>query len=688
MDRASKRLIIILIISLLLFTSCGSKEIIDTDWDQDASTAETVEEGLPEDQINHILQLVAGREQELLKSYLTAESLARYGDDQIIARQKEIDKKLRVSQVNLYGITLVEMLSDQNIEVYEMTMSFTTEYGPIERPLTVTFIRNRQLDRWEMEWTPATIFPGLTLSNDIVVEELAAPRGTIYDRTGRELAVDGLSQQVGAVTGVYDMSKHAEVAALLDMTTADVEKKMTQSWIKDNMFVPLQVRSSYTPEQTNRFGSYGLSVRTISARIYPYDKAFAHLIGYTAEVSFSGQDDPKHEFYRMGDKEGKRGLEAHYEEQLRSTRGVRVSLTGGGGEVLFERAAIPGQDFYLTVDAELQQKIYDVTKDDSSATTAVDPFSGDILALVSTPAFSPNAMATGMSNSEYQQLVDSPQKPMLNRFQLRYPPGSTFKIPTAIAAFNTGVLTEDTVKTIKGKKWQADSSWGGYQVSRLVENNEPQDGIKAIAISDNIFFAQLAVEMGSSAFYDQLLKLGLTEEVPSEYPFYTAKITNSGQAGSEVLMADTAYGQGELQITQVQLAAIYASLVNGGKILEPHILRGNEQKIWKENFTSPPVLDYLRRALRRTVETTHKNTAARPYAEFAGKSGTVQRGWDKDLDKQVIDTWFIGFDNVNTSLILVTQMQDMQRREDKATAFTRWGELMDSIYADGPYQVP
>ena len=96
--------------------------------------------------------------------------------------------------------------------------------------------------------------------------------------------------------------------------------------------------------------------------------------------------------------------EAHYEEQLRSTRGVRVSLTGGGGEVLFERAAIPGQDFYLTVDAELQQKIYDVTKDDSSATTAVDPFSGDILALVSTPAFSPNAMAMGISNSEYQHL--------------------------------------------------------------------------------------------------------------------------------------------------------------------------------------------------------------------------------------------------------------------------------------------
>ena len=152
MDRASKRLIIILIISLLLFTSCGSKEIIDTDWDQDASTAETVEEGLPEDQINHILQLVAGREQELLKSYLTAESLARYGDDQIIARQKEIDKKLRVSQVNLYGITLVEMLSDQNIEVYEMTMSFTTEYGPIERPLTVTFI-TIVAGPLGMEWT-------------------------------------------------------------------------------------------------------------------------------------------------------------------------------------------------------------------------------------------------------------------------------------------------------------------------------------------------------------------------------------------------------------------------------------------------------------------------------------------------------------------------------------------------------
>ena len=187
MDRASKRLIVILIVGLLLFTSCGGKEIIDTDWDQDVTSAGTAEERLPEDQISHILQLVGRREQELLKSYLTTESLSRYGDDQIIARQKEIDKKLRVRQVGLYGISLVEMLSDQNIKVYEMTMNFTTEYGPIERPLTVTFIRNHQLDRWELEWTPATIFPGLTISNDIVVEELKAPRGTIYDRTGREL---------------------------------------------------------------------------------------------------------------------------------------------------------------------------------------------------------------------------------------------------------------------------------------------------------------------------------------------------------------------------------------------------------------------------------------------------------------------------------------------------------------------
>ena len=373
---------------------------------------------------------------------------------------------------------------------------------------------------------------------------------------------------------------------------------------------------------------------------------------------------------------------------MRPVRGVRVSLTGASNEILFERAAVPGKNFYLTIDAELQQKIYDVMKDDMASTTALDPVTGDILALVSTPAFSPSAMTMGISGHDYKLLTSDPKKPMFNRFQMRYAPGSTFKIPTSIAAWNSGVLTEATVKTILGKRWQADDSWGGYHVSRLVENNKPQDGIDAIAISDNIFFAQLAVEMGADTFYQELVKQGLTEKVPSEYPFYTSQITNEGTVGSEVMMADTAYGQGQLQITQVHLAAIYASLVNGGNIYEPHVLKDNERIVWKSNICDQTGLQFFRQGMRKAVETTHKRNVGRDYAQFAGKSGTVQRGWDKDLGREVIDTWFIGFDNDDPTMILVTQLQDMQRRKDNVTAFSRWGELMDSIYADGKYTVP
>ncbi len=688
MSRRTARLIIFMIISLMLISSCNSSEIIDVGWDNQDSVNETTESLSREDQIDQILKLVSNRENTLLKNYITAESLSSYGDDQIITRQQDIDKRLGVQQINFRSIVLLDILSDKKIQVYEMVMSLVTDYGPIERPLTLTFILNEKLDRWELEWTPSTIFPGLTANNDIVVETLQAPRGTIYDRSGRELAVDGLKQQVGAVSGVYDLTKHDEVAALLDMPVEEVEKNMSQSWIKDNMFVPLQVKSSYTPDQISHFSEYGLSVRTAKARIYPYDDAFAHLIGYAAGVSFEGDDDPKHELYRSGDIEGKRGLEAHFEQKLHPTRGVRISFTGGDNEVIFETPAIPGENIYLTLDAGLQQKIYEVAKDHTAATTAIDPASGDILALVSTPSFSPNSMSAGISNSEYQALVDDPRIPLLNRFQLRYPPGSTFKIATSIAAFNSGVLSESTIKTITGKNWQNNSSWGGYYVSRLVVKDEPQDLISALSISDNIFFAQLVTDMGISVFYDELQKLGLNENVPSEYPFYRSQITNSGELGTEVLMADTAYGQGELLITQVHLAAIYSALVNGGIIFEPHIVKGHEGTVWKENISAPDNLLLLRRAMRASVETTHANRVNRPYANFAGKSGTVQRGWDEELEKEVIDTWFVGFDNDNPTLILATQMQDMQRLEGNESAFSLWGELMDSIYADGVYQVP
>lgn len=687
MSKRAVGLIVLLVICFSLIVSCQDTEIVDMDWGQ-IPTEKSPASISKDDQIEYIIKLLSKRESDLLKSYVTAESYARYGDDHIVDRQREVDKRLGVRQINLRDISLIEMLSDDKIIVYEMIMNFSTDYGPIERPLALTFILNDKLNRWELEWTPSTIFPGLTANNEIVVEELNAPRGTIFDRAGRELAVDGLKQQVGAVSGVYNMDRHAEVAELLEMAAEDVEKKMNQSWIKDNMFVPLQSKNSYTSEQIAKFAEYGLSVRSIKARNYPYDEAFAHLVGYVGDVQFEDENDPKREVYRSGDIEGKRGLEALLEENLRSTRGVRISLTGSGGETLFERDAVAGKDYQLTVDAELQRSVYEICQENPTAVTVIDPFNGNLLALVSTPAFSPAALSSGISNKEYQKLVEDPLLPLLNRFQMRYHPGSTFKIATAIAAFNQSVLSKNTLKTIVGKKWQPDSSWGGYFVSRVVEYDQPQDLILSISNSDNIFFAQLALEMGGENFAAELKKLGLTEDVPSEYPFYTAQITNDGSFEKETMVADTAYGQGQLQITQVHLASIFAALVNGGVMYEPHVLIGNEGKIWKDNICAGEDLSLLRTAIANSVETTHKNTVSRSYTKFAGKSGTVQRGWDKELDKQVIDTWFVGFDNANPRFILAVQLQDMQRREDNLTAFSLFGLLMDELYPDGIYKGP
>ncbi|HHU11703.1 MAG TPA: hypothetical protein GXZ64_00540 [Clostridiaceae bacterium] len=645
-----------------------------------------VEAGTGDEQIETIFSLIRNAQWQVLQNWLTFDTSRNVTFSDIVDRQAKIHEKLGVESVDLTGVRKLERASDKNIAVYEAEMVFETRYGKMQRPLTLTFLKDVTENRWELDWTPALIFPGLTEENDILIETAHGKRGQIYDRHLIPLAAEGDQFTVGAVAGAYLAESNAAVAELLGMDADRIETIMAQSWIRSGMFVPLKSMMSLSPAQMEKLPQLGLTVRRSSARVYPEAETLAHLIGYVGEVT---ADDIENGggYYRAGDMIGKRGLEALYENRLRPQLGITVFLSGSERTVLYEQQAADGEDIVLTIDSRLQRKLYDLMADDEGQAVAVHPESGDILALVSVPSFDPNLFVGGISSETYQALLDNPKTPMLNRFQLRYAPGSTAKILTYMAGYNLGIVNDQTIKTITTKSWQPGPAWGGYEVKRLIEYNEPQNPQQALVISDNIFFAQIAVEAGAEAFLNEWQGFGIGEDVPVDYPFYRSQVSNDNTFDNEVLLADAAYGQGEFQITSLQLASIASGAVTGN-IMKPRLLLDDQPEPWKTDIASESTRHSLLTAMRQTIEITHVNSVERPFARLAGKSGTAEVAFDQTLQTQGIDSWFVGFDMDNPTLMLAVQVQNIQRRDDGVSAPQRFGEAFEIIYEGGetPYQ--
>ena len=640
-----------------------------------------------DDEIDTIFSLIRNQQWPVLMNWLTFDSHRAVSLEQITERHEKIVERLGVLTMDLVNTRKLDRASDQNIQVFEADMVFETRYGRMERPLTLTYLRNVQENRWELDWTPALIFPGLTDDNDLLVETSRGKRGNIYDRNMRPLAAEGVKYTVGAVAGSYNTESNREVADLLGLSVEKIEQTMGQSWIGPGMFVPLITTQNLSTEQMERLPQFGLTVRRSESRHYPAGASLAHLIGYVGEVT-NDEIEKSSGYYRVGDIIGKRGLESLFEEQLRPVLGVTVYLSGSTRTVLYERASGDGQDIQLTIDSELQQSLYEHFKDDEGQVVGIHPESGDLLVLMSVPSFDPNLFVGGISSQDYNDLLNNPSTPMVNRFQLPYAPGSTAKILTFMAGYNLGVINDQTIKTITDKQWQPGPAWGGYKVTRLVEYMEPQDPKQAIVVSDNIFFAQVAVESGKEGFLTQWQQgFGVGEDIPTEYPFYRSQVTNDGTFDNEVLLADAAYGQGQFQITAMQLADIFSGVLTGN-IMKPRLIKSQEPEVWKTDIASEATRQSLLSAMRASVERTHVNTVDRPYAALAGKSGTAEVAFDQQSGKPGIDSWFIGFDMNNPTIMLGVQIQQIQRRDDGMTAPRRFGEAFDIIYREGatPYQ--
>ena len=404
-------------------------------------------------------------------------------------------------------------------------------------------------------------------------------RGRILDRNGKVLAEDGKGYSVGLVKGKLNgENDYGQIAQYLETDVETLQKKMSASWINDDSFVPIKTVSEATKNDLinkNILGINGVKISTVSIRTYPYDKVASHIVGYVQNVNAEDLKKHKNEGYNSISVIGRSGIEAAYEEKLRGITSGKIDLVDKNDKVIKElchkEVKMSPQDITLTIDIDLQQSLYNEYQNDKSASVALNPKTGEVLALVSTPSYSNNDFVLGLSTDKWNALNNDVNQPLMSRYKQTYTPGSSMKPITAAIGLETKAIDPD--KDLGAKdKWQKDSSWGNYYVTTL-HAPSPNNLKNAITYSDNVYFARSALNIGKENLFKYYKNLKIGKKVPFELALNKSQYINKNQKVSDQLIADSGYGQGQILINPLQLASIYSAFVNNGSIYQPHIVQ-------------------------------------------------------------------------------------------------------------------
>lgn len=495
--------------------------------------------------------------------------------------------------------------------------------------------------------------------NRISVVPIVPNRGLIFDRNGVVLA-----RNYSAYTLEITPSKIQkplddlidELGELVDIQIKD-RRRFKKLLEESKQFESLPVRTRLTDEEVARFTAQryrfpGVDIQARLFRQYPFGKTAAHVIGYIGRISqrdadkIADTEDAAN--YSGTDYIGKAGLEKSYENQLHGTTGyeeVEISAGGRAVRTLSHTSSSPGQNLILSIDIELQKVIEEAFGDRKGALIAIEPSTGDILAYVSMPSFDPNLFVDGIDQQSWDELNNSPDRPLVNRpLSGSYPPGSTYKPFMALAALELGKRRPEDAIRDPGFFWLGnhkfrDDKVGGHGVV---------DMYKSIVVSCDTYYYQLANDMGVDAIHDfmkpfgfgQLTGIDLENErrglLPStawKRSAYRKPEQQKWYAGETISLG---IGQGYNSFTPLQIAQALSTLVNNGIVMKPHLVKILEDGISHQRTMTVPKesyrialkqenIDFVKRAM---VGVNKEGTGARAFAnsgyESGGKSGTAQ----------------------------------------------------------------
>ena len=495
-------------------------------------------------------------------------------------------------------------------------------------------------------------------------------RGRILDRNGKVLAEDGKGYSVGLVKGKLNgENDYGQIAKYLETDVETIQKKMSASWIKDDSFVPIKTVSEITKNGLVYNGILnisGVKISTVGIRTYPYDKVASHVVGYVQNVNAEDLKKHKNEGYNSTSVIGRSGIEAAYEEKLRGITSGKIDLVDKNDKVIKElchkEVKMSPQDITLTIDIDLQQSLYNEYQNDKSASVALNPKTGEVLALVSTPSYSNNDFVLGLSTDKWNALNNDSNQPMMSRYKQTYTPGSTMKPITAAIGLETKTIDPD--KDLGAKdKWQKDSSWGSYYVTTL-HAPSPNNLKNAITYSDNVYFARSALNIGKDNLFKYYKNLKIGEKIPFELALNRSQYINKNQKVSDQLIADSGYGQGQILMNPLQLASIYSAFVNNGSIYRPHLVEQGEQ-MWIQRVFSDKTVKTIKEDLINVIA-DEKGTGHAIYRDnviLAGKTGTAEIKQSQSDTTGTELGWFtVMTTDSKQPLLITTMVEDVKDR--------------------------
>lgn len=495
-------------------------------------------------------------------------------------------------------------------------------------------------------------------------------RGRILDRNGKVLAEDGKGYSVGLVKGKLNgENDYGQIAQYLETDVETLQKKMSASWINDDSFVPIKTVSEATKNDLinkNILGINGVKISTVSIRTYPYDKVASHIVGYVQNVNAEDLKKHKNEGYNSTSVIGRSGIEAAYEEKLRGITSGKIELVDKNDKVIKElchkEVKMSPEDITLTIDIDLQQSLYNEYQNDKSASVALNPKTGEVLALVSTPSYSNNDFVLGLSTDKWNALNNDANQPLMSRYKQTYTPGSSMKPITAAIGLETKTIDPD--KDLGAKdKWQKDSSWGNYYVTTL-HAPSPNNLKNAITYSDNVYFARSALNIGKENLFKYYKNLKIGKKIPFELALNRSQYINKNQKANDQLIADSGYGQGQILMNPLQLASIYSAFVNNGSIYQPHLVKKGEQ-MWMQKVFSDKTVKTIKEDLINVIA-DENGTGHAIYHDnviLAGKTGTAEIKQSQSDTTGTELGWFtVMTTDEKQPILMTTVVEDVKNR--------------------------
>lgn len=590
---------------------------------------------------------------EQMYEMISDDAKSLYTKEAFVTRNQNIYGGMEARDVKI-GI----VSTDGNKVTY--TVNMNTVAGETEFENTTEFKDGK------IVWNDSFIYPTLGNKDKVRIVEDASQRGKILDRHGIVLAGEGEAYSVGLVRGKLNgENDYEKIAELLGLTKEGIQKTMSASWIKDDSFVPLKTVSKDNKDLENSLLTIpGVKLATTNVRSYPYGKVTSHLVGYMQKVTAEDLEKHKGEGYTENSYIGRSGIEAAYEKDLKGKNGIEVYIQDENGErtaSIARQLREDGKDITLTIDISLQKNLYNEFQNDKSASVAMNPKTGEVLALVSTPTFSSNDFILGMSNEQWNSLNNDKNQPLLNRFRSTWVPGSCMKPLTAAIGLETKSL--DSSKDFSAAmKWQKDSSWGSYYVTTL-HAPTPNNLKNGLVYSDNVYFAKAALEIGADNLIKGYKQMKIGEEIPFELSLNKSQYT-SGDFKKDIQIADSGYGQGQILLNPVQMASIYGAFVNEGKMMTPHVVKSTESSVWSEAF-SKEVANEIKDDLIQVI--SDKNGTGHSFYNknvvLAGKTGTGEIKESQEDTKGTEVGWFtVMTTDSSQQIVISTMVEDVKGR--------------------------